>query len=1290
MPRAERPLDPGDSPLLRLAADLRRLRAQAGSPTYRVLAERAHYSAAALSGAAAGRQLPSLAVVSAYVRACGGDARQWERRWREVAAELAAEAAVPERAGAKEGERAPYAGLAAFRPQDADWFFGRERLVGELATRLERQRFVALFGASGAGKSSLLRAGLLPRLRTRNTHRIPLFFTPGGHPLEECAIHLAPHTGRAPGRLRGDLLADHAELNRVLRQIAVLTSDDAEVVVVVDQFEEVFTVCGSERERTAFVTALVTAAQAPNSRCRVVLGVRADFYPHCTQHAQLVEALRDAQVTLGPMTSCELHRAIVQPAVRAGCRVEGALLAALTAQVHGQVGMLPLLSHALLETWRRRQGTTLTLAGFHAVGGLDGALSQSAEAFYTALTDRQQGLARHLFLRMTALGEGTEDTKRRIPRGELDETADLTAVLDRAARARLLTLDRGHVEITHEALIRSWPRLRRWLAEDRDRLRLHRQLTEAAQEWEALGRDPGALYRGTRLALAKGLLQQDETTLTARERAFLDAGLAAEAAEHAAVRRRARRLRRLVALLAVSVVLSAAAALYTVGAERRATEERNSALARKAVAQAAALQVRDPALAAQLRLAAHRLAPQAETRDSVLSTSSQPYTARLTGHHRGTTHAAFRPDGTVVATTSMDRTIKLWDVRDRHRPRELSTLRGHTATVQAAAFRADGRLLATVGWDRTIRLWDVTDPERPRRLSAVTGHSADISALAFHPTGSVLATGGQDGTARLWDVADPRRPRALAVLRNHRDNVSSVAFSPDGTTLASADYDATTHLWDVARPADPRHLTTLTSAGYATAFSPDGKTLATAGSGRTIQLWDLPPRRPPRPRTASLAGHTDVINALAFSPDSATLASASTDDTTRIWLTAGPGGPPTPLTVLTGHTDMVSSAAFSPDGTTLATASDDYSVRLEDLRALTARHTGIVYSVAFSPDGRILATGSADRTVRLWNVTDPAAPSRIATLTGDGEAVHTVAFSPDGRMLATGGAAHTIQLWDISDPRRPERIATLPGPAGTPGGPGSGVMSVAFHPRGHLLASAGTDQTIRLWDLTHPARARRLAAIPSRTGSLMAVSFHPGGTVLAASGVDPTVRLWNVTDPRNPKKLRSMTGHTDITGLAFVAHGDLMVSYSADRTVRLRTVTPAGSARELSVLRAHTATLQDAAFTPDGSSLASAGNDQIVRLWDTADPRHPTEAARLTGHTAKIYSVAFHPRGTALATTDADGSVRLWDTDLDRVTARICRTVHPVITRAQWDQYFPGVAYTPPCTEPATGHRDQG
>ncbi|KOT88541.1 hypothetical protein ADK86_32180 [Streptomyces sp. NRRL F-5755] len=1286
MPRKERPLDQEDSALLRFAAQLRELRHAAGSPTYRELSARAHYSAAALSGAAAGRQLPSLAVTLAYVQACGGDVRQWERRWHEVAAERAVEAAevVP---AAGEAE-APYVGLAAFRAEDTDRFFGRESLVDELVQRLARQRFVAVFGASGSGKSSLLRAGLLPRIRAADSRPlISVLCTPGAHPLEECAVHLAPHAGIAPGRLHEDFVSDRANLHRVLRQIALHHHDDAEVVMVVDQFEEIFTLCHSDLERAAFITALVTAARAPNSRCRVVLGVRAHFYPHCTRHAELVEALRDAQVTLGPMSSCELHRAIVQPATRAGCRVEGTLLAALTAQVHGQTGMLPLLSHALLETWRRRHGTTLTLAGFQAAGGLDGALTQSAEAVYTALTAAQQRLARQLFLRLTALGEGTEDTKRRIPRSELDETADLTAVLDRAARARLLTLDRGHVEITHEALIRNWPRLRRWLAEDRDRLRLHCQLTEAAREWEALGRDPGALYRGTRLALAKDLLHHDETTLTVRERAFLDAGLAAEAAESATARHRARRLRQLVVLLATFAVLSAATTLFTVGAERRATEERNSALARKAVAQAAALQVQDPALAAQLRLAAHRLAPQDETRDSVLSTSSQPYTTRLAGHHRGTTDVAFSPDGTVLATTSMDRTIKLWDIKNRHRPRELSTLRGHTATVQAAAFRSDGRVLATVGWDRTVRLWDVADPARPRRLSVATGHFGDISTLAFHPAGSLLATAGQDGTARLWDVTDPRRPRALAVLRNHRDNVSSVAFSPDGKTLASADYDATTHLWDVTRSARPRHLTTLTSAGYAAAFSPDGKTLATAGTGRTVQLWDITAASRPRLRSAPLSGHTDLVNALAFSPDGDTLASASTDDTTRIWQTADPPRA-TLLTVLTGHTDMVSSAAFSPDGTTLATASDDYSVRLEDLRALTARHTGIAYSAAFSPDGRILATGSADRTVRLWDVTDPAAPYRIATLTGHRAAVHTVAFSPDGRVLATGSADHTTRLWNVSNPHRPEHLTTLPEPAGTPGGgPGSGVMSVDFHPRGHLLASAGADRVIRLWDLTRPSQARRLAAIPIRTGALMSVSFHPGGTLLAASGIDPTVRLWNITDPRNPKRLRGMGGHTDVTGLSFAARGDLLASYSADRTIRLRTVTLTGATRELSVLRTHTATLQDAAFSPDGTSLASVGNDQIVRLWNTADPQRPVETARLTGHTAKIYSVAFHPRGTTLATTDADGSVKLWDTDLDRVTARICRTVHPDITRAQWKQYFPGIAYRPPCPSTPT-HRE--
>ncbi|NUW33063.1 helix-turn-helix domain-containing protein [Nonomuraea sp. SMC257] len=419
MPRPERPLDAGDSPLLRFAADLRALRRKAGDPTYRRLARLAHYSAATLSEAAAGRRLPTLAVTLAYVRACGGDEAEWEERWRRISEEPAGPAP-----GGDDGA-SPYVGLASFQAEDAARFFGRERVTGELLRRVAEQRIVMVFGASGAGKSSLLRAGLLAALRqpgrpsdATSAHaasavREPgrpsgatsgdatsgdatsaragdrlwraLLFTPGAHPLEECAIHLARLSGGTPGPLRDELAAEPRALHRLARQLLGDEPPGPELVVIVDQFEEVFTLCHDEAERARFVDLLLTAARAGGSRCRLVLGVRADFYAHCTSHPALLEALREAHLPLGPMTADELRQAVVQPAARAGHIVEGALASRIVADAAGQPGALPLVSHALLETWHRRRGTTLTLAGYEAAGGLSQAVARTAEDAYTAL-----------------------------------------------------------------------------------------------------------------------------------------------------------------------------------------------------------------------------------------------------------------------------------------------------------------------------------------------------------------------------------------------------------------------------------------------------------------------------------------------------------------------------------------------------------------------------------------------------------------------------------------------------------------------------------------------------------------------------------------------------------------------------------------------------------------------------------------------------------------------------------------------------------------------------------------
>lgn len=392
MPRAERPLQSDGTALTEFAVDLRTLRQKAGNPSYRELARLAHFSSSTLSDAAGGKRLPSLAVTLAYVRACEGDVGEWERRWHTLV--LESEPATRVRGEDEcDGKRAPYVGLAAYQVQDAEWFHGRESLVEELTKRVAARRFVTVIGPSGAGKSSMLRAGLVPRLSP--TGATVVLFTPGAHPIEECAIQLAHLIGSTPGAVMAELADDERGLHRLTRQALTDESDGTDIVLIIDQFEEVFTLCHDPAERARFIALLIQASQAATSRCRVVIGVRADFYGHCLLDADLAAATRDAHLAVGPMTVDELRRAIVDPARRAECTIETSLVTTLVAHANGQAGALPLLSHALLETWRHRKGHTLTLAGYQRTGGIDGALARTAETVFNSLDESQQCTARN-------------------------------------------------------------------------------------------------------------------------------------------------------------------------------------------------------------------------------------------------------------------------------------------------------------------------------------------------------------------------------------------------------------------------------------------------------------------------------------------------------------------------------------------------------------------------------------------------------------------------------------------------------------------------------------------------------------------------------------------------------------------------------------------------------------------------------------------------------------------------------------------------------------------------------
>ncbi|MGW0845503.1 nSTAND1 domain-containing NTPase [Streptomyces sp. NPDC002787] len=1260
------------------------MRRKAGNPPYRRLAEQAHYSISTLSSAASGQRLPTLAVTLAYVRACDGDVEEWRERWREAEELLGEEGEAVAAAGEEVGPLPPYAGLRSFREQDSEWFFGRERLLEELVGRLDRQRFVVVIGASGSGKSSLLRAGLVPRLREAARTTV-VVLTPGARPLEECAVRLGAMAGLTPGALYEELRRDPENLGRVVRQItaqAPAHPHDNELVLVVDQFEETFTLCRDAAERDRFVEALVSAASDAGGRCRVALGARADFYAHCTHHALLVEAMRDGQVPVGPMSLDELRRAVVRPAQRAGLTVEGALLATLVAQAHGQAGVLPLLSHALLQTWRRRRGNALTLDAFEAAGGLEGALARTAEEFYQELDAGRRRLARQVFVRLTALGDGTEDTRRPVRLAELHGLAgaddgEIRAVLDLAAGARLLTLDRERVELAHEALIRCWPRLHGWLTEDREATRTARRLTDAAQAWEALGREPGALYRGTRLALAAGL---DRTTLAVAEREFLDAGLAAEAAEQSAVRRRARFRHLGVALLSVLLVLTTTTAALAVRAQRAADQQRDVAGSQRAAERAAALRTVNPALAAQLSLAAYRLSPTPEARGSLLSAFATPYATQLTGGPGAVTAVAFSADGRVLVTGDADRSVRLWRVPDPHRPAEPVTLAPLGGSVRTIAVAPDGRLLAAGGEDGSVSLWDIGDVRRPRLAARLPVGAGPVVGVGFGPGGRTLVTAARTGI-RVWRLSDPGRPRGLATLDAGAD-VTAVAFHRDGRTLSTGHGDGTVRLWELA--ASGGHLRRLSaSAGQdghtgqvnTAAFTPDGRRLATGGADFTVRLWDVAQPRRPR-ETQTLTTHTDAVNAVAFSSDGRQLATGGTDGTVRRWDVTGFGSA-REAAVLTGHTGSVRSLAFGSGGRTLASGSEDQSTRLWDLPgpALTG-HTSSVYSVAFSPDGRLLATASYDRTVRLWNLADRSRPRELPPLVGHTGPVNSVAFSPDGRTLASASADGTLRLWALDGPRSLRSPRTVPGRIGH-------VNSLAFSPDGRTLATGGEQGTVRLWNTTDVHLPRRLprplSVLPGR-GPVDSVAFAPDGRTLAVASRNRTATLWNVTRREQPARLSALTGHTGaVKSVAFSPDGGTLATGSEDRTVRLWNVTDPRDPLGLDRLDGYADGVMSVAFAPGGRTLAAASADDKVRLYGLTAGGDVREPVFLTGHTKPVDALAFSPDGRTLATGSEDWTGLLWDPGIERVASRICATVFPAITRAEWRQHFPQWEYRPPC-----------
>ncbi|MGX7829549.1 nSTAND1 domain-containing NTPase [Actinokineospora sp. 24-640] len=956
MPRAERPLVPDGSALVEFAAELRKLRQEAGTPSYRELARRAHFSSTTLSDAAGGKRMPSLAATVAYVQACGGDVGAWEQRWRDLVRTTAPFSGPRHEAA----ERAPYVGLAAYRVEDADWFHGREALVDDLSALVADRRFVTVVGPSGVGKSSLLRAGLVSRLRSRGVPVV--LFTPGSHPVEECAVGLARLLGGTPAVTQAELVSDPRGLHRLVRQARAL-EQDTDLVLVIDQFEELFTLCRDSEERSTFIDLLARAWRADSSRCRVVIGIRADFYGHCLLDAELTRAVREAHLAVGPMTVDELRRAIVGPAQRSDCVVESALLTTLVAQATGHAGALPLLSHALLETWRYRKGNTLTLAGYERTGAIDGALARTAEDVFAALDPMQQIATRNLFLRLVELGEGTQDTKRRVARTEFDPEVD--AIITRFADARLLVLTSHEVESAHEALLGGWPRLRAWLAADRDGQRLHRQLTEAAATWVQHHRDHGALLRGARLSIIAEWAR-DRTRLNRTEREFLDTSVAAEHRERRGVRRRAFILRACVVLLVVLVVTVTTTAI-------RANRQRDMAVALHVVRLADDLLDSDPRLAARMSLVAYRLHPTQVTREALISTSAAATAVPL---NTLSFHSTIDPLGRFLAFGDRATDTTVLSATTATGITEVARLIGGD---RSAVYSHNGDMMATVDKNATVRLFDIAEPRPPYLMSTLPMKAQDVQ---FGNHGDVLvatevaqAPRDPDGPptrwknapdSHLWDISDPRQPRHLATLPDSSAEV--IKFSPDGRAVVAVDLPDGTGagkitVWTFHPREAPRLAGRLDTIGHHEAIDAaflDSYRLVVLNTRGDLWIWDLSEPITARP-IADLDSYTQNVGQIALSPGKQKIGTAGVDTGPMVWDVASPTSHTLAAELRRPSETMIASLAFSRDGGTL------HAVLLKYADDATGQPTASSL-VSWRLDAESAATSVCDETEQMTDL----------------------------------------------------------------------------------------------------------------------------------------------------------------------------------------------------------------------------------------------------------------------------------------------------------------------------------